>query len=1378
LIALRLLCFATILSAALSGQTPTSVILTAAPNPSDYGQPVTLTAVVTAGATGAVTFYDGTAVLGVGTVSGTQATLTTVMLPSGTRSLRAYYRGTASYAASSSAVVPEVVVAGLSLGLRNPVAYTSSLAPTSMVVGDFNGDGKQDFAGASGSSNAVGVFLGNGDGTFKPGVSYTTASVVRALATGDFNGDGKTDLVVSSSNSNNISVLLGNGDGTFQAAVTYPVGFSTIAVAVSDFNGDGKADLVVASSAGSNVAVLLGNGDRTFGAASTFSVGATTYAIAVGDLNSDGKADIVVTTFNGVAVMLGNGNGGFASPVSSSAVSSSGFNNLVLGDFNGDGKVDVAISSNSYYSGLYVLLGNGDGSFATAVNYTTGAYPWGLLVADLDGDGKADLAVTNNYISNAVSVLFGNGDGTFKPAISYPAGAYPYLLAAGDFNGDSKADLIVTSSSSTGYAILLGGALPDLAIAVTRAGFTQGQIGASYTITVTNSGDVPSAGAIGVVITLPSNFTATNLGGNGWTCAVSTLACVRSDAIAVGAGDTITLKVNVSGSLTGNAISTFTVSGGGDQNYGNNYVADTAFVRNSTATTMTSSPNPAVLGHVVTLTATVTSGATGVVAFYDGLTYLGSATLAGGQAVLATYLLPSGVRSLRASYVGDSNYGPSFSATASQTVQATAANGLLPATSYKVEPGPNWIGSGDFNGDGKADLVTADSNSGGGVSVLLGNGDGTFRQSVSYPAGTGNFTSGVVGDFNGDGKTDVIVAGTGIYLLRGNGDGTFQAAVLLSPTANYSYGIWAGADVNGDGKLDLVGGVGSTIIIFMGNGDGTFQAPMTVPFNGPSFSSGAVADMNVDGKPDLILFNTSYNGGATVLLGNGDGTFQSPVTGPASPSYPSAFTIADFNGDGKPDVAITYWSGIALQLGNGDGTLQASVVSNLGGTPGSLAFAGDFNGDGKRDVLYSSYVSNSFNLSFGNGDGTFQPATYPGVSFSTDSNPGGLVQGDFNGDGRPDFAVSNYGTGTVNVFLSGQFSGLGVSSTHAANFTIGQTGAYQIVVQNPAFTATSGTITVIDALPAGLTATAISGTGWTCVLNTLTCTRTDALANNQSYAAITVSVNVAAGLSPSTITNRVSVTASGFQNTSTDPTVIVSATTTTQAVSPNPSTLGQVVTMTATVSSGAAGTVLFSDGAVALGTAALAGSQATFSTRLLPAGRHWLVATYSGDGTHAPSSSAVQALSVNAAAASGLSAGTSYAAGAGPWAIAAADFNRDGKTDLVAANSTANTVTVYLGSGNGTFAAGTDYLVGTKPVAVDRRLQQRWQDRSRRGEPEQQERQHPAGQRRRDIPGSRHLRYRQWTCLPGRGRSQPRWQGRPGGRERVRRYTHVVVRQR
>ena len=446
----------------------TTTILSSTPNPSTFGQVVTLTATVSpTSATGKVTFYDGVTVLGTSMLSGGRATLNTILLPSGNGSLREIYSGDTSFAASASAAITQTVVALPQNGFLPAVNYNVGSSPGCVALGDFNGDGKADLVVGNYFSNSVSVLLGKGDGTFQTGVN-SNASAPTSLAVADFNGDGKADLVVGNDYEGYfVSVLLGNGDWTFQAAVNYEIGsIHTYTVAVGDFNGDGKADIVVANlGAGpipGDLSVLLGNGDGTFKAAvnyTTYAAGSP-FAVAVGDFNGDGKADLAVANLygNNVSVLLGNGDGTFQAATNYN-VGTAPFS-VAAGDFNGDGKLDLAVAnsgSSPARGNVSVLLGRGDGTFQAAVNYNAGISPRAVAVGDFNGDGKADLVVANGGSSGTnVSVLLGNGSGTFSAAVNYNAGAFPADVAVGDFSGDGRSDLAVANINGNNVSVLLG----------------------------------------------------------------------------------------------------------------------------------------------------------------------------------------------------------------------------------------------------------------------------------------------------------------------------------------------------------------------------------------------------------------------------------------------------------------------------------------------------------------------------------------------------------------------------------------------------------------------------------------------------------------------------------------------------------------------------------------------------------------------------------------------------------------------------------------------------------------------------------------------------------------------------------------------------------
>ncbi len=667
------------------------------------------------------------------------------------------------------------------------------------------------------------------------------------------------------------TVLLGNGDGTFTAGSSWkpPLNLGVAQFAVADFNGDGKPDIFVAGPL-NQLSVLLGKGDGTFQAAVTTSIAMPATAFVVGDLNGDGKPDVVALLGSTFFSYIGKGDGTFAAGIASGATNAPA--SYSLADFNGDGKLDLFVST------LGVQLGNGDGTFQPLQPFPSGALSGSSAIGDFDGDGKLDVATTEGSSSSPqVQVLFGNGDGTFRATTAQllPTNTAILSTAAGDLSGDGKADLVASTTLSVQVLTSNGDGT-----------FTPGKF---Y--------NAPTGGGTNIVI---ADFNGdkkrdvaafrTMLLGNG----DGTLQGNEANPDLVGA--------SVTGDFNGDKhpdIATVTASG--TSAFANIWLNDgKANFTHAHSYVIPFIPNGIINTSVSLLAATDVNG--------DGKIDLVAAVM---QADLTLVVFLGN---------GDGSFGTPATTFVSNAASFAAAQAAF----------------GDLNGDGKADILLngevfnqIDSDK---FFVLLSNGDGTFGAPSSPFVGvlTNNI---VVGDFNKDGKVDAILpTESGIAVLLGNGDGTFQPTTFITNAAcGTNCGSVLTGDLNTDGNLDLIVNTNSGgYQVLTGNGDGTF-APLTAVAPSPAFGIGQLADFNADGHLDLWGGFTAPNLG--LAFGKGDGTFSSPLLIPILGSGGGSSLIADFNGDGKPDVAIVA-SGQLIWLFSGAKTVTPdfSIVANSGGT--------------------------------------------------------------------------------------------------------------------------------------------------------------------------------------------------------------------------------------------------------------------------------------------------------------------------------------------------------------------------------------------------------------------------------------------------------------
>ena len=332
-----------------------------------------------------------------------------------------------------------------------------------VAVGDLTGNGVSDLVLSQGLFT-VGVYLGNGDGTFRPAGSYGTGGVA-GIQIADLRGNGIPDIVMSGG-VDGVSVLLGNGDGTFKPRHDYLAGAGAFGLVVTDLTGNGILDIATANYYDGTVSVLLGNGDGTFQPATTYAVGRGPFRIAAGSFGSDsGLPDLAVvdSLSNTVSVLLNSGDGTFRRHVDYGVGSSPGA--IALGDFAQTGTLDIAVA-NLVSNSVSLLRGNGDGTFQPARNI---AVPQslnvnGLVAADFNSDGNLDLAVmTRSGPNYQVSVLLGDGTGNFAPPVNFPTGNDPVRIVAADLTNDGNADLVTPNSFSRSYTVLLNDGMWDTA---------------------------------------------------------------------------------------------------------------------------------------------------------------------------------------------------------------------------------------------------------------------------------------------------------------------------------------------------------------------------------------------------------------------------------------------------------------------------------------------------------------------------------------------------------------------------------------------------------------------------------------------------------------------------------------------------------------------------------------------------------------------------------------------------------------------------------------------------------------------------------------------------------------------------------------------------
>ena len=323
-----------------------------------------------------------------------------------------------------------------------PPRYLTAVGPSSVAIGDLDGDGKLDLAVAAEEDDRVSVLLNSGDGTFGPRNDYVAHSSPRSVAIGDIDGDGRPDLVAAGGNSFFVSIFRNLGSGTFAPRVEVLAGQSPYAVALGDLDGDGQTDIVVANVQASAVSVLLNRGAGTF-SRTEYPIGSNPLSVAIADVDGDGHRDVVVAC-RSLGVLLNTGTGALQNVALYPTVAAP--QSVAIGDLDHDGLVDLAVVGGGTPSVLAIHSNAGGGQFPTHADYPV---QWGsvpVAMADLDGNGALDVIVGHTNGNLTVGVFLNDGSGLLGRRQDYFAGHLPQGLAVGDLDGDGRTDVAVTNN--------------------------------------------------------------------------------------------------------------------------------------------------------------------------------------------------------------------------------------------------------------------------------------------------------------------------------------------------------------------------------------------------------------------------------------------------------------------------------------------------------------------------------------------------------------------------------------------------------------------------------------------------------------------------------------------------------------------------------------------------------------------------------------------------------------------------------------------------------------------------------------------------------------------------------------------------------------------